>query len=430
MTTVAAVTLWGTRVGTVSIQEGARAARFEYDGAFLASGIELAPLTMPLSRRIYEFPNLSEGSFHGLPGLLSDSLPDKFGNAVIDAWLASQGRTEGLNPVERLCYTGRRGMGALEYEPIMGTAATRAERLDVARLAALAEDILARRERFSANEDEGAMAQIIQVGTSAGGARAKAVVAWNEETGEVRSGQVPAGEGFGHWLLKFDGVASNADKDGADCPSYTRIEYAYHLMARAAGVEMSDCRLYEEGGRAHFMTRRFDRIAGGGKLHMQTLAALAHYDFNVPGAHGYEQVAGVIRRLGLGQEAVERLFRRMAFNVAARNQDDHVKNISFLMDKRGAWSLAPAYDVTYAYKPGSPWVGGHQMTVNGKRDGFSVDDLTACACAMDVRPARMRRIMGEVCAAVSSWREFAELAGVRECDAERIAAVHRLNVLG
>lgn len=421
MTTVAEVRLWGTTIGAVSWEDGSRAARFEYDPRFVASGIELAPLVMPLSGQVYSFPQLAIESFHGLPGLLADSLPDKFGNAVIDSWLEAQGRSRGsLNPVERLCYTGVRGMGALEYVPAIGPEASPGDELEVKALVDLASRILTQREMLEVSAADHAMEQIIRVGTSAGGARAKAVVSWNEQTGEMRSGQTSVGGGFGHWLIKFDGVSGNRDKEALDGPRYTVIEYAYYLMARAAGISMEECRLFEEGDRRHFMTRRFDRTADGDKIHMQTLGALAHFDFNVPGAHSYEQAVGVARRVGLGQEEAEEILRRMVFNVTARNQDDHVKNVSFLMGRDGAWRLAPAYDVTYAFNPDGIWTGSHQMTINGKRDGIGRDDCLAAAEAMSIKTSRAREILGEVTDAVSRWAVFADEAGLPEAQARSI----------
>ena len=408
--------LWGTKIGAVSVGEGDRAARFEYDRDFLRSGIELSPVVMPLSGQVYTFPSLREESFHGLPGLLADSLPDKFGNAVIDAWLLTQGRPPGsMNAVERLCYTGSRGMGALEYLPYAGPSPDEAGRIEVDRLTELASRVLDSRERLRLSEEEQGMRQIISVGTSAGGARAKAVVAWNEETGEIRSGQIEAGRGFGQWLLKFDGVGNNSDKEAVDGPCFTVIEYAYSLMARAAGIKMTECRLYEEGGRRHFMTRRFDRLPdGGGKLHCQTLGALGHLDFNTPGCCGYEHAALIMRRIGLTQPEIEQLFLRMVFNVLARNQDDHVKNISFLMDKSGRWSLSPAYDVTFAYNPGGLWTGSHQMTVNSKRDRIGLDDIYAAAGKMSLKKARADKLIAAARDSVSRWEEFAGQAGLRE----------------
>lgn len=421
MSIAAQVILWGTRIGTVALDDGEDAAIFEYDRDFLLSGMQLSPLEMPLARRVYSFPALARESFHGLPGLLADSLPDKFGNAVIDAWLDSQGRPRGsMNAVERLCYTGVRGMGALEFQPTIGPDPAKSDELDLDHLTKLAQDVLNARKGIRISQDEEAMAQIIRVGSSAGGARAKALIAWNEQTGDIRSGQVNAGEGYTYWLLKFDGMDGNADKEDDDAPCYTRIEYAYHLMAVDAGIQMSECRLYEESGRHHFLTKRFDRTDSGEKLHMQTLGAIAHFDFNQAGAYSYEQAVDVARNLGLGQAEVEQLYRRMVLNVMARNNDDHVKNISFLMNKRGVWSLAPAYDVTYAYNPHGAWTGRHQMTVNGKRDDISYDDLLACAGHMSISARRAKAIVEGVRRAVKSWRSYAEKAGLEEAQAVAI----------
>ena len=284
--TAAEVFLWGTKIGTVVFDNEKGLGSFEYDPGFLVSGIEVSPIAMPLSRRVYTFPELARRSFHGLPGMLADSLPDKFGNAVIDAWLRIQGRSpESFDPVERLCYTGNRGMGALEYVPARGPSASESDPIQIEKLVQLASEILQSRESLHVTAGENAIQEIIRVGTSAGGARAKAVIAWNEETGDIRSGQIDDGKGYGYWLIKFDGVSGNGDKEGDDAPQYTRIEYAYSLMAKDAGLCMEACRLYEENGRYHFMTRRFDRDdTTGKKLHMQSLGAIAHFDFNQPGA--------------------------------------------------------------------------------------------------------------------------------------------------
>lgn len=425
MTSVAEVRLWGSTIGTVAKRDNDDYALFEYDEGFLRSGIELSPLMMPLARLVYSFPELPRASFHGLPGLLADSLPDKFGNAVLSSWLASQGRSpNSMDCIERLCYTGSRGMGALEYEPSISLGHTPREQLQVERLVELASRILAQRESISIDANDHGMEQIIRIGTSAGGARAKAVVAWNEKTGELRSGQVDSGGGFGHWLMKFDGVSGNGDKEGADPRHYTVIEYAYHLMARAAGIEMTECRLFEENGRRHFMTRRFDRIPeSGDKLHVQTLGALTGFDFNDPGAHGYEQAAEAMRRLGLGQAEIEELYRRMVFNVIARNHDDHVKNISFTMDRSGSWSLAPAYDMTYAYNPDGLWTGSHQMTIHGKREGIGLDDCLASARSMSIKASRAKDIIAQVDDAVARWDEFADEAGVGDETTRKIGGV-------
>lgn len=428
--TIAEVQLWGRTIGAVSVQEGATTAAFEYVPEFLGSGIELSPLHMPLQPRIYSFPELAQPAFHGLPGLLADSLPDRFGNALIDQWLAMQGRSpQGFNAVERLCYTGARGMGALEFRPVQGPKAGRSDPLDVAALVGLASDILTHRTGLDTSLErparQKAMQDILRVGTSAGGARAKALIAWNAGTNEVRSGQVPADPGFSHWLLKFDGVAGNKDKELLDPQGYGAIEYAYALMAQAAGIDMSECRLLEEGGRRHFMTRRFDRLDDGSKLHMQSLGALAHFDYNLPGAYSYEQAFLVIRQLGLPMAAIEQQFRRMLFNVVARNQDDHVKNIAFLMDKQGQWSLAPAFDVSYSYNPDGDWTATHQMRINGKRDGFTLEDFKAVAAVAGLKRGRDRKMLDEVLAAVREWPAFASQAGVDTRQAEQIGSTHR-----
>ncbi len=429
--TLAKVRLWGRTIGAVSLEDDARIAAFQYDPAFARSGIQVSPITLPLSDRVHVFPDLPQRTFHGLPGLLADSLPDRFGDALINAWLATQGRTpESFNAVERLCYTGTRGMGALEYLPATGPRPQRARMIQIDALVELASEVLNQRGNikgaFSSDRRKKALQDILRVGTSAGGARAKAVIAWNPDTDEVRSGQIAAGAGFEYWLLKFDGVSGNKDKELEDPKGYGAIEYAYSLMAKTAGVQMSDCRLLEENGRRHFMSRRFDRRKGGEKIHMQSLCALAHFDFNQPGAYGYEQALLIIRRLNLSMETVEEQFRRMAFNIVARNQDDHAKNIAFLMDKDGRWSLAPAFDVTYSFNPAGDWTATHQMTMNGKRDGFTREDFRACAKSTSMKRGRAESIVEEVRAAVKRWPEYAEQARVADDAREAIERTHRL----
>jgi len=428
---IAKVQLWGRTIGAVALDEGREIASFQYDPAFARSGIQLSPLTMPLSDQVYEFPALPRVTFHGLPGLLADSLPDKFGNALIDAWLATQGRTpESFHAVERLCYTGTRGMGALEFAPVLGPRPRTANKVDIDALVRLAGDVLTHRGDLQGHFHEAGKAQalrdILRVGTSAGGARAKAVIAWNRTTNEVRSGQIAAGAGFEYWLLKFDGVAGNKDKELEDPKGYGAIEFAYHLMAKAAGITMSECRLLEENGRRHFMTRRFDRLPEGAKLHMQSLGALAHFDFNQAGAYAYEQAFLTMRQLKLPMAAVEEQFRRMVFNITARNQDDHVKNIAFLMNQQGEWSLAPAFDVTYSYNPAGSWTAAHQMTLNGKRDGFATEDFEAGAKSALMKRGRAARIIAEVQAAVRRWPEFAAEARLSDDWCGKIKASHRL----
>ena len=429
--TVAEVTLWGTRVAAVSIDEGERYATFQYDPAFARSGIEIAPTRMPLREQPYRFPGLPEDAFGGLPGLLADSLPDRWGTALVNAWLASQGRDESsFDVVQRLCYVGTRGAGALEFQPAHEPAAPADAELQVQELVRLASDVLADREEFVTelrqNPDEEAMKAILAVGSSAGGARPKAFIAYNELTEQVRSGQVDAGEGFRQWVLKFDGVRTAGDHGLADPQGWGAVEYAYSKLARAAAIEMTDCRLLEEHGRRHFMTRRFDRPDGGGKLHMQTVGALEHISYNEPGSYSYEQLMLLIRRLGLGTPTVQQQFRRMVFNVVARNQDDHVKNAAFLMDRDGGWRLAPAYDVIWAWSPGNRWLDTHQMTINGKRDGFTVADLHAVAELAGLPRGRAESILTEITDVVTAWPRVAAEIGVEARLVERIAASHRL----
>ena len=417
MTTLAEVKLWGRTIGAVSLAESSNVAAFQYAPDFAISGIEVSPIMMPLSDRVYTFPGLSQITFHGLPGLLADSLPDKFGNSLIDAWLATQGRTpKTFDAVERLCYTGARGMGAIEFVPNAGPLQRQAQKIQIDALVELASQVLSQRSDLKLNFTDGnkgsALNDILRVGTSAGGARAKAVIAWNRKTNEVRSGQIETGSGFEYWLLKFDGVTGNKDKELDDPKGYGAIEYAYYLMATAAGIAMSECRLLEENDRRHFMTKRFDRLEGGEKLHMQSLGALAHFDFNSPGAHSYEQALLVMRQLNLSTQAIEEQFRRMAFNIIARNQDDHVKNIAFLMDKTGKWDLAPAFDMTYSYNPNGTWTASHQMTLNGKREGFSIGDFQECAKNASMKRGRAVSILDEVQAAVSNWPKYAKQAQV------------------
>ena len=433
MSSLAEVKLWGRTIGAVSLLEGDEVASFEYAQEFLSSGIEVSPLAMPLASGVYRFPQLGRQTFHGLPGLLADSLPDKFGNALIDTWLAAQGRTaQSFNAVERLCYTGSRGMGALEFVPVLGPQAGNNRQLQVDQLVRLASDVLTDRDRFKSRLDEDsdvAMRDILRVGTSAGGARAKAVIAWHPRTNEVRSGQIEAGSGYEYWLIKFDGVSGNRDKELEDPRGYGAVEYAYYQMAKDAGVEISESRLFEENGRRHFMTKRFDRLPNGDKLHMQSLCALAHFDFNLAGAHSYEQAMLVLRQLELPMRDIEQLYRRMAFNIIARNQDDHVKNIAFLMDKQGQWQLAPAFDLTYSYNPTGAWTAQHQISMNGKRDGFSLDDFKACAKTAGLKRGREKIILGEVQDVVIRWREYAEKAGVNPEWSTQILRNLRLGVL-
>lgn len=422
--------LWGEPVGAVSLHEGDDVATFEYLPEFTEGRLDVAPLTMPLSEgRPFRFPELAQRTFKGLPGLLADSLPDRYGNALIDSWLDRQGRTpDSFNAVERLRYVGRRGMGALEFKPSLGPRPTPSHQIDVGALAELAASVLSARDRLrTALGQEGALDEILRVGSSAGGARAKALIALNPNTNEVRSGQLDAKSNFEHWILKFDGVGDSSREVGTP-DGYGAIELAYSRMAKAAGIEMSECRLLEENGRRHFMTRRFDRLAGGSKLHMQSLGAIAHLDFNQPGANSYEQALMTIRRLGLSMAAIEEQFRRMAFNVVARNQDDHVKNIAFLMDRDGRWRLSPAFDLIYAFNPSGSWTAQHQMSLNGKRDGFTVEDFREVGRTASMKRGRAEQILVEVIAAVESWPEVAATVGIDELRIARITRSHRLRL--
>lgn len=429
MSTLAEVKLWGKPVGAVSLHEGDDVATFEYFPAFAEGKIDVAPLTMRLDKgRSFRFPELAQRTFKGLPGLLADSLPDRYGNALIDSWLDREGRTpESFDAVERLCYVGRRGMGALEFEPSLEPHPTPSHRIDVGALAELAASVLSERGRLrTALGQDGALDEILRVGSSVGGARAKALIALDPRTNEVRSAQLDAKSNFEHWILKFDGVGDSSREVGTP-DGYGAIELAYSRMAKAAGIEMSECRLLEENGRRHFMTRRFDRLADGAKLHMQSLGAISHLDFNQPGANSYEQALMTIRRLGLPMAAIEEQFRRMAFNVVARNQDDHVKNIAFLMDRDGRWHLSPAFDLIYAFNPSGSWTAQHQMSLNGKRDGFTIDDFCEVGRTASMKRGRAEQILAEVIDAVRAWPTLAGEAGVEEPRIERIQAAHRLD---
>ncbi len=428
----AEVFLWGTRIGAVSLAAGETIAEFEYDPDFARSGIEVAPIQMPArAGEPYRFPALGAKSFKGLPGLLADSLPDRFGTALIDAWLAGQGREPGsFDSVERLCYVGERGMGALEFRPARGPRQRTSHPLDVGALARLAQEAVARKGMLATNLSgrREAMRDILRVGTSAGGARAKALIALDPATDEVRSGQIPNGSGFEYWILKFDGVEDDS-RDLGNSRGYGAVELAYSRMAGEAGIAMSECKLLEEDGRRHFMTERFDRTAHGEKLHMQSLAAILHLDFELIGVHSYDQAFHAIRRLGLGTEAAVEQFRRMTFNVVARNQDDHVKNIAFLMDRTGTWSLSPAFDVVYAHSSKDDGnTAHHQMSINGKVDDITVEDLVAVGASANLKRTQATDILDQVTRAVEQWPRLAEEATVEPSRIARIGADHRLSL--
>jgi len=426
----AIIKLWGKDVGAVSWLNERGYAIFEYEPDFLKEGVDISPIHMSIASAsqgdaIFSFPALNRETFRGLPGLLADTLPDKFGNAVIDAWLARNGRdSAGFSPVERLCYTGSRGMGALEFRPMLSPRLDRFVPVEIAELTRLAQEIM--NQRFSLDVDLGrrqkvdseAIMDILRVGTSAGGARPKAVIAMDDQ-GHVISGQAQVPTGYDYWILKFDGVS---DLELGEPEEYGRIEYAYYLMARAAGIEMTECRLLEEQGRAHFMTRRFDR-QDGEKIHMQSLCGLAHYDFNMAGAYGYEQAFAVMRKLRLSKAEAVQQYRRMVFNVIARNQDDHTKNIAFLLDKNGRWRLSPAFDMTYSHNPSGKWTNQHQMSINGKRDKFQLADLIAVGESISL--PMPGKIIQEIIEVVRNWVQFAEKAGLQKKRVAEIARYHR-----
>lgn len=415
------VRIWGQRVGAVAADPGVGAYVFEYDEKWLSKGIDLAPFTMPVAgaERLFVFPSLSKETFMGLPGMLSDALPDRFGNQLIDAWMAQHGYTpDQVTPLDRLAYMGKRGMGALEFRPSRAGNASSSAPLQMAGLVEAAR----RAVQGTLGDDdtsENALNSIISVGTSAGGARAKAVLGWNPATGELVSGQFDLPDGFEHWLLKFDGMG--LDRALGPSQQYGRIEYAYARMADAAGILMSPCRLLQENGRAHFMARRFDRV-GNTKVHVQSLCAMRHLDYNLRQTHAYESLFLTAIELQLGDAAMTQLFRRMAFNVAARNHDDHTKNFAFLLAQGGQWELAPAYDVTFAHDPSNAWLSHHLMSVNGKHDDITRKDVMAVAARFSIPGAK--QAIDDVNASVGNWLQFAADAGVGMEEVKRISGLH------
>lgn len=410
MVDVARVNMFGLPVGTFRWDERYQVVQFEYDKSFVGRGLEPSPMMMPVREgRVYSFASLNRDTYNGLPGMLADSLPDSYGRALFDRWLALTGRTSS-NPVETLCFLGKRCMGALEFEPAIESGYDPNQRFEINSLVDVARKALARKTAFGVNindDSRTAIAEILRLGTSAGGQRAKAIIAYNKATGEVRSGQVDAPSGFGYYLIKLDGVSSQAGF--RETENYGRLEYSFYQLAIACGIQMTECSLLEENGRAHFMTQRFDR-EGGRKVHMQTLCGLAHYDFRLLRAYSYEQAFGVMRALRLPYSDAQELFRRIVFNVVVRNQDDHTKNISFLMDEEGRWRLSPAYDMGYAYNPQGGWTAMHQMSVNGKYDGINKADLLALAAANNIKNATA--IIEEVSEVASHWPEMAREVGV------------------
>ncbi|EQB6526719.1 type II toxin-antitoxin system HipA family toxin [Yersinia enterocolitica] len=404
-------------VGAVSFDTEKGLGAFEYDPGFIKKGVELSPIKMPLSNRIYSFPELDFNTYKGLPGLIADSLPDDFGNAVLNAWVAGQGRSPGdITPLQRLQYTGKRGMGALEYAPATKLRSLNAsQQVEIQSLVSIAQEILDSRGNFevelkqNGQDDREAMMSLLSVGMSAGGARPKAVLAFNEDFTQVRSGQAKVPSGFTHYLMKFDGVSEhNKNQETFGDPlGYGAMEFVYHLMANKCGVDMMPCRLLHEGNRRHFITQRFDRIKNS-KVHVQTLNGLAHVDYKKPGAFSYAELFGIARQLKLSAVEAEQLFKRMTFNIIARNHDDHSKNFAFIL-KKDKWSLAPAYDLAYSYKPGSKWVNSHWMSLNGKRDNFTRSDFYSLEKLSPVfNKKKIDDIIDATIEHVSTWRQLAE----------------------
>ncbi len=408
MVNVARVNLYGQAIGSVSWDERYNIAKFEYDPDFSKKGIEPSPLMMPVREgRVYSFGELDKTTFKGLPGMLADSLPDTYGRALFEKWLALTGRTNG-NAIETLCFLGKRCMGALEFEPAIDTM-DKDIRIEIDSLVDIAKEALTDKLNFSVHIDENkkaAIAEILRLGTSAGGQRAKAIIAYNKETGEVRSGQVKAPEGFDYYLIKLDGVSATAGF--RETENYGRLEYSFSRLVKQCGIEMTECSLVEENGRAHFLTKRFDRTKGE-KVHMQTLCGMAHFDYRLLRAYSYEQAFTVMRELRLSYKEAQEMFRRMVFNIVVRNQDDHTKNISFLMDENGKWRLSPAYDMGYAYNPDGMWTSVHQMSINGKFSDITKADLMECAMKNNIKNAA--QIIDDVCQAASKWPDIA-----RECE--------------
>ncbi len=427
MVDVAEVKVWGELVGAVRWDEVRQLASFEYDSRFIKKGWDLAPITMPISNgpRIYRFPELQKGkndtedTFKGLPGLLADALPDRYGNQLINIWLTQQSRpANSMNPVEQLCFIGARAMGALEFEPAQMPKNPGVFNIESDSLVEAAQTILSKKESLQTNftnNEKQALTEILKVGTSAGGARPKVVIAYNNKTGEVKSGQTSTSKGFEHWLLKLDGVS---DTQFGESQGWGRIEYAYYQMAIAAGIDMMESKLLEENGRAHFMTKRFDRDGNNTKHHMQTLCGIQHFDYNQMNAYSYEQLFQTMRLLRLTYPEAEQMFRRMVFNVLAKNCDDHTKNFAFILKRGERWALAPAYDLCYAYDPTNVWVNQQTLSVNGKRKGFNKQDLVAVAEQMNIKKPLL--IIEELQEVINQWPKFANESGVPPLKAQAI----------
>ncbi len=427
----ATVKLWGTTIGYIAMDANETFARFEYDPDFVKRKIELAPLTMPArAKHIYQFAELPLHAFHGMPGLIADSLPDKYGQQLINVWLAQTGRqASDFNAVDRLCYTGRRGMGALEFEPSMPIEGSADKRLDVQELTKLASMAFASKQALDTQFDEDgadkALLDILSVGTSAGGARAKAVIAFNPDTQHVRSGQVDLPSGFEHWLIKFDGVEFSGDWGVADPAGYGLLEYSYYLTARQCGIDMMECRLFSENGRNHFMTRRFDRSDDGNKHFVQTFGAIAHYDYYQSGLYSYEQLFMATKQLGISKTSIEEQFRRVVFNLVGCNQDDHVKNFGFMMNRDGSWDITPAYDLCHS--EGSEFTRFHQLSLNGKTTNFTIDDLKHLARYAGLPRNRETRILEQTIEAFSQWHTTAEELSIPDTIRKHVLRTLRLN---
>ncbi|EHY1014280.1 TPA: type II toxin-antitoxin system HipA family toxin [Vibrio vulnificus] len=439
---VITITYQDDLVGAVSFDTEKGLGSFEYDPSFVKKGVELSPIKMPLSNRIYRFPELDFNTFKGLPGLIADSLPDDFGNAVLNAWVASQGRSPSdITPLQRLQYTGKRGMGALEYAPATKLRSLNAsQQVEIQSLVSIAQEILDSRGNFevelkqNGQDDREAMMSLLSVGMSAGGARPKAVLAFNEDFTQVRSGQTNVPSGFTHYLMKFDGVSEhNKNQETFGDPlGYGVMEFVYHLMANKCGVDMMPCRLLHEGNRRHFITQRFDRIKNS-KVHVQTLNGLAHIDYKKPGSFSYAELFGIARQLKLSAVDAEQLFKRMTFNIIARNHDDHSKNFAFMLKqdrlKKDKWSLAPAYDLAYSYKPGSKWVNSHWMSLNGKRDNFTRSDFYSLEKLSPIfNKRKIDDIIDTTIEHVSTWRQLAEEWDVPKTLIDEIQENLRLNI--
>lgn len=419
MVDIAKVKLYGHDLGVFRWDKKYGVAQFEYTDNFVGLGIEPAPLMMPVRMgRVYSFGDIGRETFKGLPGMLADSLPDTYGRALFDRWLALTGRQSG-NPLETLCFMGKRCMGALEFEPAMDYLYKLNTKIEIDTLVEVASEAVAEKREFGANlshDKKAAIAEIVRLGTSAGGQRAKAIIAYNKQNGEVLSGQVDAPKGFDYYLIKLDGVS--AEVGFRETQNFGRLEYSFYELVKKCGIDMSECSLIEENGRGHFLTKRFDR-ENGAKVHMQTLCALAHYDYRLLRAYSYEQAFNVMRSLRLSYSQAQEMFRRMVFNVIVRNQDDHTKNISFLMDKSGKWRLSPAYDMGFAYNPDGGWTSQHQMSVNGKFDNISRRDLLEFAIKNNIKEAA--EIIDQVSTVVMEWREIALNCGVPNTMIDSIA---------